>query len=585
MTLNSLPVWPALQAHYEEIRDAHLRDWFAPANDRAPTRAERFTFEGGGLAADFSKNRLTDATLALLVRLAREAGVEARRDAMFAGETVNPTEGRAALHTALRANAPDAPFQAQVAAERAKMARFADAVRSGAWTGYTGKRIRHVVNIGIGGSDLGPKMVVHALHHVATPDIATHFVSNVDGADLARVLERIDPEATLAIIVSKTFTTLETMTNARSLRDWFVANGCPEGALAKHFVGVSANPAEVVKFGIAEANVFEMWDWVGGRYSLWSAVGLSIMIAIGPERFDELLAGARDMDEHFRTAPLERNLPVLQGLVGIWYRNFFGAQSYLVAPYSEALHYLPSYLQQLEMESNGKSARIDGAFVDYPTSAVTWGEPGTNGQHAFFQMLHQGPTLVPIDFIAVLTPEHPLASHHPKLPRQPADDDAPRRRAHAAHARRADCAVRAQGARTGGRVEHQSVRPMGRRARQDPGQSRRGGPDGRAGRSGEARFVDIGADRARAEGARRMTRGRRGRRREARPSARLEMRVGVGWGGARVARAHGRIGTSAHRHIGASAHRRIGTSAHRRIGASAHRRIGASAHRHAAVWP
>lgn len=415
MTLNSLPVWPALQAHYEEIRDAHLRDWFAPANDRAPTRAERFTFEGGGLAADFSKNRLTDATLALLVRLAREAGVEARRDAMFAGETVNPTEGRAALHTALRANAPDAPFQAQVAAERAKMARFADAVRSGAWTGYTGKRIRHVVNIGIGGSDLGPKMVVHALHHVATPDIATHFVSNVDGADLARVLERIDPEATLAIIVSKTFTTLETMTNARSLRDWFVANGCPEGALAKHFVGVSANPAEVVKFGIAEANVFEMWDWVGGRYSLWSAVGLSIMIAIGPERFDELLAGARDMDEHFRTAPLERNLPVLQGLVGIWYRNFFGAQSYLVAPYSEALHYLPSYLQQLEMESNGKSARIDGAFVDYPTSAVTWGEPGTNGQHAFFQMLHQGPTLVPIDFIAVLTPEHPLASHHPKL--------------------------------------------------------------------------------------------------------------------------------------------------------------------------
>ncbi|WDD93896.1 glucose-6-phosphate isomerase [Burkholderia sp. FERM BP-3421] len=415
MTLNTLPAWNALQSHYAEIRDAHLRDWFAPANDPAPTRAERFTFSGGGLAADFSKNRITDATLGLLVQLAREAGVEARRDAMFAGQVVNPTEGRAALHTALRATASDAPFHAQIAAERAKMARFADAVRDGAWTGYTGRRIRHVVNIGIGGSDLGPKMVVHALHHLATPEITSHFVSNVDGADLARVLERIDPEETLAIIVSKTFTTLETMTNARSLRDWFIAKGCPETALAKHFVGVSANPAEVVRFGIAGQNVFEMWDWVGGRYSLWSAVGLSIMIAIGPRGFDALLAGAHEMDEHFRHAPLERNLPVLLGMIGIWYRNFFGAQSYLVAPYSEALHFLPAYLQQLEMESNGKSARLDGAFVDYPTSAVTWGEPGTNGQHAFFQMLHQGPTIVPIDFIAVLTPEHALASHHPKL--------------------------------------------------------------------------------------------------------------------------------------------------------------------------
>jgi glucose-6-phosphate isomerase len=415
MTLNSLPAWTALQSHYDQIRDAHLRDWFAPANDPAPTRAERFTLSGGGLAADFSKNRITDETVRLFVQLAREAGVEARRDAMFAGEIVNPTEGRAALHTALRSSDPNAPFHAQIEAERAKMAAFARAVRDGAWTGYTGKRIRHVINIGIGGSDLGPKMVVHALHHVATPDIATYFVSNVDGADLARVLEQVDPEETLAIIVSKTFTTLETMTNARSLRDWFVAQGCPEDALAKHFVGVSANPAEVVKFGIAEANVFEMWDWVGGRYSLWSAVGLSIMIAAGPEHFDALLAGADDMDRHFREAPLERNLPVLLGLIGIWYRNFFGSQSYLVAPYSEALAFLPSYLQQLEMESNGKSARLDGAFVDYPTAAVTWGEPGTNGQHAFFQMLHQGPTLVPIDFIAVLTPEHPLASHQPKL--------------------------------------------------------------------------------------------------------------------------------------------------------------------------
>ncbi|MFM0195929.1 glucose-6-phosphate isomerase [Paraburkholderia strydomiana] len=415
MTQNSLPSWSSLQTHYEQIRDAHLRDWFAPGNDPAPTRAERFAFAGGGIAADFSKNRITDETLKLLVQLAREAGVEKRRDAMFAGEVVNLTEGRAALHTALRASNPNAPFHQQVQAERAKMAAFADQVRSGAWTGYTGKRIRHVVNIGIGGSDLGPKMVVHALHHLATPEITTHFVSNVDGADLYNVMQQIDPEETLAIIVSKTFTTLETMTNARSLRDWFTEKGCPENALAKHFVGVSANPSEVVKFGIAKENVFEMWDWVGGRYSLWSAVGLSIMIAVGPQQFGELLAGANEMDEHFRTAPLEKNLPVLLGMIGIWYRNFFGSQSYLVAPYSEALHFLPSYLQQLEMESNGKSARLDGAMVDYPTSAVTWGEPGTNGQHAFFQMLHQGPTIVPIDFIAVLTPEHPLVSHHPKL--------------------------------------------------------------------------------------------------------------------------------------------------------------------------
>lgn len=412
---NPLPAWSALQTHYEQIRDEKLRDWFAPANDPAPTRAERFTFAGAGLGVDFSKNRITDATLKLLVQLAREAGVQARRDAMFKGEVVNPTEGRAALHTALRATEADAPYHAQILAERAKMAKFADAVRSGAWTGYTGKRIRHVVNIGIGGSDLGPKMVVHALKHLELPEITSHFVSNVDGADLWRTIENIDPEETLAIIVSKTFTTLETMTNALSMRDWFVKHGCPESELAKHFVGVSANPAEVVKFGIAKENVFEMWDWVGGRYSLWSAVGLSIMIAIGPQQFDELLAGAHDMDKHFREAPLEKNLPVLLGMIGVWYRNFFGSQSYLVAPYSEALHFLPSYLQQLEMESNGKSARLDGKFVDYATSAITWGEPGTNGQHAFFQMLHQGTTIVPIDFIAVLTPEHPLADHHPKL--------------------------------------------------------------------------------------------------------------------------------------------------------------------------
>jgi glucose-6-phosphate isomerase len=415
MTLNSLPAWPALQAHYDAIHDEHVRDWFAPKNDTSPSRAERLTYQGGGIAIDFSKNRITDATLKLLVELAQQAKVAERRDAMFAGEIVNITEHRAVLHTALRSTADDAPFQKEIRAEKAKMAAFADKVRNGQWTGYTGKRIRHVVNIGIGGSDLGPKMVVNALHHLASPELDTHFVSNVDGADIYNVMQAVDPEETLAIVVSKTFTTLETMTNARSMRDWFTSKGCPENQLSKHFVGVSANPAEVVKFGIAKENVFEMWDWVGGRYSLWSAVGLSIMISVGPKNFEALLEGAHNMDQHFREAPFERNLPVLMGMIGIWYRNFFGSQSDLIAPYSQAMHYLPSYLQQLEMESNGKSARLDGKFVDYPTAAVIWGEPGTNGQHAFFQMLHQGPTIIPIDFIAVMTPEHPLIDHHAKL--------------------------------------------------------------------------------------------------------------------------------------------------------------------------
>jgi glucose-6-phosphate isomerase len=415
MTLNSLPAWPALQAHYEAIRDERLRDWFAPQNDTQPSRAERLTFEGGGIAIDFSKNRITDATLKLLVELAQQAKVAERRDAMFAGEIVNITEQRAVLHTALRSTDDHAPFQKEVRAEKAKMAAFADKVRDGAWTGYTGKRIRYVVNIGIGGSDLGPKMVVAALHHLATPELDTHFVSNVDGADIYNVMQEIDAEETLAIVVSKTFTTLETMTNARSMRDWFLKSGCPENALSKHFVGVSANPDEVVKFGIAKENVFEMWDWVGGRYSLWSAVGLSIMISVGPKNFEALLAGAHAMDQHFREAPFERNLPVLMGMIGIWYRNFFGSQADLIAPYSQAMHYLSSYLQQLEMESNGKSARLDGEMVDYATAAVIWGEPGTNGQHAFFQMLHQGPTIIPIDFVAVMTPEHPLVDHHAKL--------------------------------------------------------------------------------------------------------------------------------------------------------------------------
>ncbi|KMZ11857.1 Glucose-6-phosphate isomerase [Candidatus Burkholderia humilis] len=415
LTLTSLPAWSALQSHYDAISGERLRDWFAPQNDTSPTRAERLTFDGGGLTIDFSKNRITDATLELLIDLAKATHVTERRDAMFRGDIVNITEQRAVLHTALRTQSPDVPFYEQVQKEKAKMAAFSDKVRDGSWTGYTGKRIRHVVNIGIGGSDLGPKMVVHSLHHLATKEFDTHFVSNVDGADLWNVLQQVDAEETLAIVVSKTFTTLETMTNAHSMRDWFLKSGCPEDQLSKHFVGVSANTAEVTKFGIAKENIFEMWDWVGGRYSLWSAVGLSIMLAVGPKNFDALLQGAAMMDEHFRTAPLEKNLPVLMGMIGIWYRNFFGSQSDLIAPYSQALSLLSSYLQQLEMESNGKSARLDGAMVDYPTAAVIWGEPGTNGQHAFFQMLHQGPMIIPIDFIAVLTPEHPLVDHHAKL--------------------------------------------------------------------------------------------------------------------------------------------------------------------------
>ncbi len=415
MTHNSLPAWSALQSHYDEISGERLRDWFAPQNDTSPTRAERFTYAAAASRSTSRRTASPTPRSSCSSNSPRRRRSTERRDAMFAGDIVNLTEASRGAAHGVALTADDAPFQQQVRAEKAKMAAFADQVRDGSWTGYTGKRIRHVVNIGIGGSDLGPKMVVHALHHLASPELDTHFVSNVDGADLYNVLQTIDAEETLAIIVSKTFTTLETMTNARSMRDWFTKQGCPEDALSKHFVGVSANPEEVVKFGIAKENVFEMWDWVGGRYSLWSAVGLSIMISVGPKNFEGLLEGAHEMDQHFRDAPLDKNLPVLLGMIGIWYRNFFGSQSDLIAPYSEALHFLSAYLQQLEMESNGKSARLDGTMVEYPTAAVIWGEPGTNGQHAFFQMLHQGPTIIPIDFIAVLTPEHPLVDHHAKL--------------------------------------------------------------------------------------------------------------------------------------------------------------------------
>ncbi|BBO59878.1 glucose-6-phosphate isomerase [Mycoavidus sp. B2-EB] len=415
MPLKSLAAWTALKAHYPTICNQQMRSWFAAENDLAPTRAQRFTLQSSGITLDFSKNRITDETLKLLVQLAYEAGVPAARDAMFVGEMVNPTEARAALHTALRATDPHAPYAAQIKQEWDKMAAFAHQVRHQQWLGHTGKPIQHIVNIGIGGSDLGPKMVCHALHPLGNPKLSMHFVSNVDGADLQRVLAQIDPATTLAIIVSKTFTTLETMTNAHSLRSWLLRNGVPEAKLRQHWVGVSADPAKAMQFGIAPEHIFKIWDWVGGRYSLWSAVGLSALLYIGPMHFAELLAGAAQMDQHFREAPLTRNLPTILALLGIWYRNFFGAPSYSIAPYAEALRYFPAYLQQLEMESNGKSVCLDGSLADYETAPILWGETGTNGQHAFFQMLHQGSTMVPVDFIISLTPEHKLANHHPRL--------------------------------------------------------------------------------------------------------------------------------------------------------------------------
>ncbi|MCX8567003.1 MAG: glucose-6-phosphate isomerase (EC 5.3.1.9) [Glomeribacter sp. 1016415] len=415
MSLTSLAAWTALKAHYTAICNEQMRAWFAAANDLPPTRAQRFTLESSGITLDFSKNRVTDETLKLLVQLAHEADVPATRDAMFAGAIVNPTEARAALHTSLRATDLKAPYAAEIQQEWRRLVAFADQVRQQQWLGSTGKPIQHIVNIGIGGSDLGPKMVCHALHACGDSKLTMHFVSNVDGTDLERVLAQIDPVTTLAIIVSKTFTTLETMTNAHSLRSWLLRNGVPEAKLGQHLVGVSADPAKAIQFGIVPEHVFKIWDWVGGRYSLWSAVGLSALLYIGPTHFSELLAGAAQMDQHFRDAPLTRNLPTILALLGIWYRNFFGAPSYSIAPYAEALRYFPAYLQQLEMESNGKSICLDGSAADYETVPVVWGETGTNGQHAFFQMLHQGSTMVPVDFIISLTPEHKLADHHPRL--------------------------------------------------------------------------------------------------------------------------------------------------------------------------
>ena len=410
--------WQALKAHYEEIKDAHLRQLFADD----PTRAESFTAEGAGLHLDFSKNRLTAKTIQLLLQLARERGVEDRRDAMFRGEKINLTEKRAVLHVALRAPKgasivlDGVNVVPQVHAVLDKMTEFSNRVRSGAWLGHTGRRIKNVINIGIGGSDLGPVMAYEALKHYSDRALTFRFVSNIDGTDFAEAVQGLDPAETLFIVSSKTFTTLETMTNAHTARAWSLAGlGGDEKSVAKHFVAVSTNTGEVAKFGIDTANMFEFWDWVGGRYSMDSAIGLSTMLAVGPDNFRAMLDGFHQMDEHFRRAPFEGNLPVLMGLLAVWYNNFFGAQTVAVLPYDQYLKRFPAYLQQLTMESNGKHVTLEGKAVDYQTGPIYWGEPGTNGQHSFYQLIHQGTRLIPCDFIAFGQPLNPLGRHHDML--------------------------------------------------------------------------------------------------------------------------------------------------------------------------
>ena len=415
--LTRRPEWRALEEHYQKIRQLHLRDLFATD----PKRGERLTAEAVGLYLDYSKHRITDDTLDLLVQLAESSGLRDRIDAMFRGDKINRTEDRAVLHIALRAPRNSSivvdgeNVVPQVHEVLDRMADFADRVRSGAWKGYTGQRIRHVINIGIGGSDLGPVMAYEALKAYSARDMTFRFVSNVDGTDFAEATRDLDPAETLFILSSKTFTTLETMTNAHTARDWSLrALGDPK-AVAKHFVAVSTNAAEVAKFGIDTANMFGFWDWVGGRYSMDSAIGLSTMLAIGPDHFRAMLAGFHAMDEHFRTAPFERNLPVLMGLLAIWYNNFFGAQTVGVFPYEQYLKRFPAYLQQLTMESNGKHVTLDGASVDYQTGPIVWGEPGTNGQHSFYQLIHQGTKLIPCDFIGFCQTLNPLGQHHDLL--------------------------------------------------------------------------------------------------------------------------------------------------------------------------
>jgi glucose-6-phosphate isomerase len=416
-SIDQTPEWQALRRHHQELEGAHLRELFAAD----PTRGETMTAEAGDLYLDWSKHRVTADTLGLLVALAERAGLRRRIDAMFAGERINTTEGRSVLHVALRAprggtilldgrNLAD-----DVHAVLDRMGAFADQVRSGAWLGHTGRPVRNVVNLGIGGSDLGPAMAYQALRPYSDRSRTFRFVSNVDGADIAEATRDLDPAETLFVVCSKTFTTLETLTNARTARAWLLDALGDEAAVSRHFVAVSTNADKVAEFGIDPANMFEFWDWVGGRYSYPSAIGLTLMVAIGPDRFAELLAGFHLMDEHFRTAPFERNLPVLLGLLGVWYTDFFGAETHAVLPYSQYLDRFPAYLQQLDMESNGKSVTLDGGPVAVPTGPVVWGEPGTNGQHAFFQLIHQGTRLIPCDFLGFCRPAEVVGDHHDLL--------------------------------------------------------------------------------------------------------------------------------------------------------------------------
>jgi glucose-6-phosphate isomerase len=411
------PEWAALQAHLDQVRDRHLRDLFADD----PSRGERLTADGAGLHLDYSKNRITADTVRLLVALAERAGVRKRMEAMFQGQRINVTEDRPVLHTALRAPR-DAVIEVDghnvvpdVHAVLDRMADFADRIRTGVWKGHTGSRIRNVVNIGIGGSDLGPAMACEALRDFSDRSMTFRFVSNVDGADLWEATLDLDPAQTLFIVSSKTFTTLETLANASDARAWLLAGLGDETAVARHFVAVSTNEAEVRAFGIDPANMFGFWDWVGGRYSVDSAIGLSLMVAIGPSAFRDFLAGFRAMDEHFRETPLEANLPVLLGMIGVWYIDFFGTETHAVLPYNNELARFPAYLQQLDMESNGKSVRLDGSGVSADTGPVVWGTPGTNGQHAYFQLIHQGTRLIPADFIGFLHPNHDVSDHHDLL--------------------------------------------------------------------------------------------------------------------------------------------------------------------------
>ena len=409
--------WRALERHHGEIADAHLRDLFAAD----PGRGERLVAEAEGIYLDYSKNRITDETVGLLSDLVRERDVAERRDAMFRGERINVSEDRSVLHVALRmprerslvVDGVDVVREVHEVLDR--MAAFSERVRSGDWRGHTGKPIRNVVNVGIGGSDLGPVMAHEALRHYCRREMTFRFVSNVDGTDFAEATRDLDPAETLFVICSKTFTTLETMTNARTAREWALAELGDTGAVAKHFVAVSTNAAGVAEFGIDAENMFGFWDWVGGRYSMDSAIGLSTMLAIGPERFRELLAGFHAIDEHFRTAPVAESLPGLLGMLAVWYGDFFGAETVAVLPYDQYLHRFPAYLQQLTMESNGKHVTLDGARVDYETGAVYWGEPGTNGQHSFYQLIHQGTKLIPCDFIGFMHSLNPLGDHHDLL--------------------------------------------------------------------------------------------------------------------------------------------------------------------------